>query len=148
MRRLLIPLIAGVVVFAGMVGTAQGAPVPTGCKTAPPSISFKTTVNGVVGVWVTAPPMTCSPASGYTFTYASITAQIAVITPTGSLTYRSSHTVDPSETSLPASFFVAWQGTTPGQTPVRGYRGQVTYNLTGPTGPIHVTHFTTTIWWT
>ena len=99
-------------------------------------------------MWVTAPVATCSAASGYKFTSANISAQVATVTPSGSLSDSSGHTVvSPSLTTLPASFFIPWQGAVAGQTPVQGYRGKVTYYFTGPTGPTHVTHFTTTIWW-
>jgi len=147
MKRLGLVLAAVVVALAGLTGTAQAAPLPSGCTTMPPSISFRITVIGVAGVWVTAPPVTCSSSSGYSFTSARIGAQIAVVYPTGALKYRNSISADPTEMLLPHAYFVTWQGAAPGGTPAQGYRGKVTYTLAGPNGSITVSHFTTTVWW-
>ncbi len=146
MRRLFVIMAALFGVLLATGGSAQASPLPNGCKTTSPTIA-KATQNGVVGILVTAPPVTCSAASGYRFLAVTIGAQIAYDSPTGMLTYHNVQYRESGVTSLPASFFVPWQGAQPGGTPVQGYRGRVAYALSGPTGGINVTHFTGNLWW-
>src|SRR6266567_1400271 len=90
MRRVLavLAVVFGLLFVTG-VGSAHASPMPTGCKTTPPTIA-KVTQNGTVGIVVTAPPITCSAASGYTFVSATIGAQIETVSFTGSVTYHNS----------------------------------------------------------